>query len=72
MFIDLLRDIRNMEGAWVKVTGGNFSLSEYKDSTGRKLSMYDVIKKNAFTLQQSLTNLKALEALNILVKEARL
>jgi phage regulator Rha-like protein len=28
---DVLKAIRNMESAWIKVTEGNFSLSEYKD-----------------------------------------
>ena len=38
---DLLKSIRNMEAAWTKVTGGNFSLSNYIDSTGRKLPCYN-------------------------------
>jgi predicted ATPase with chaperone activity len=33
-----------MEPAWEKVTGGNFSLSEYKDSTGRILPMFKLTK----------------------------
>lgn len=37
---DLLKSIRNMETAWMKVTGGKFSLSSYFDSTGRKLPCY--------------------------------
>lgn len=36
---DVLKAIRAMEGAWYKVTKGNFSLSEYTDPTGRKLPM---------------------------------
>jgi len=39
---DVLKAIRAMEGAWYKVTKGNFSLSEYTDSTGRKLPMYEL------------------------------
>lgn len=38
---DLLKSIRSMEPAWIKVTGGNFSLSNYIDSTGRKLPCYN-------------------------------
>lgn len=41
---DVLKAIRVMEIAWVKTTGGNFSLSEYKDSTGRSLPMYQLNK----------------------------
>ncbi|MBR4368845.1 MAG: phage antirepressor KilAC domain-containing protein, partial [Prevotella sp.] len=33
-----------MEQAWVKVTQGNFSLSTYKDSTGRTLPCYSLTK----------------------------
>ena len=33
----LMRDIRNMERAWEKVTQSKFGLSTYKDSTGRTL-----------------------------------
>jgi anti-repressor protein len=42
---DVLKAIRAMEEAWLNVTGGNFSLSEYTDSTGRKLPMYVLSKK---------------------------
>lgn len=41
---DVLKAIRAMEPAWVKITKGNFSLSEYKDSTGRLLPMYQLSK----------------------------
>lgn len=41
---DVLKAIRVMEPAWAKTTGGNFSLSEYKDSTGRSLPMYQLGK----------------------------
>lgn len=41
---DVLKAIRAMEPAWYKITEGNFSLSEYTDSTGRKLPMYQLTK----------------------------
>lgn len=41
---DVLRAIRNMEESWAKVAGRNFALSEYKDSTGRTLPMYELSK----------------------------
>lgn len=41
---DVLKAIRAMEPAWYKITEGNFSLSEYTDSTGRKLPMYKLTK----------------------------
>ncbi len=41
---DLMKAIRAMEPAWREIAGGNFSLSEYKDSTGRKLPCYDLTK----------------------------
>lgn len=40
----LLRDIRNMEPAWEKVTKTKFGFSEYKDSTGRRLPEYHLNK----------------------------
>lgn len=42
---DVLKAIRSMELAWINVTGGNFALSEYLDSTGRKLPMYELSKR---------------------------
>ena len=39
---DVLRAIRNMEPAWEKVTECKFAVSEYKDSTGRKLPCYSL------------------------------
>lgn len=42
---DILKSIRKMEAAWVKVTGGNFSLSEYTDGTGRKLPCYQLTQE---------------------------
>lgn len=44
---DLLKSIRKQEVAWQKVNGGNFSLSKYKDSTGRKLPMYKLTQKES-------------------------
>jgi phage antirepressor YoqD-like protein len=44
MHNDVLKAIRIMEPSWQKVTGGNFPLSEYTDSTGRKLPMYQLSK----------------------------
>lgn len=41
---DVLEAIRVMEPAWEKVAGRKFPLSEYKDSTGRKLPMYELNK----------------------------
>ncbi|MFU2119558.1 Rha family transcriptional regulator, partial [Ornithobacterium rhinotracheale] len=41
---DVLKSIRKMERSWRNVTGGNFSLSEYTDSTGRKLPEYQLTK----------------------------
>ena len=40
----LMRDIRNMERAWEKVTQSRFGLSTYKDSTGRTLPCYQLTK----------------------------
>ena len=40
----VLRDIRNMEESWEKVTGSKFGLSEYEDPTGRKLPEYQLTK----------------------------
>lgn len=41
---DVLEAIRNMEPAWIEITGRKFPLSEYKDSTGRSLPMYRLNK----------------------------
>jgi anti-repressor protein len=40
----VLDAIRNMEPAWIKVTGTEFRLSEYTDPTGRKLPQYELSK----------------------------
>ena len=42
---NVIRDIRNMEESWEKVTGLKFELSEYLDSTGRKLPEYQLDKR---------------------------
>ena len=41
---DVLKAIRKMEEGWKKVTQGNFSLSTYRDSTGRSLPCYSLTK----------------------------
>lgn len=38
---EILRSIRNMERGWEKVTQRKFALSEYTDSTGRRLPQYE-------------------------------
>lgn len=42
---DLMRSIRKIEEAWYKVTGRNFTLSEYTDPTGRVLPCYNLTKE---------------------------
>lgn len=42
---DVLKAIRAMEPAWERITQGKFSLSEYKDSTGRTLPCYELTKR---------------------------
>ena len=42
---DVLKAIRKMEPAWQKITAGNFSLSDYTDSTGRHLPCYSLTKE---------------------------
>ena len=41
---DVLKAIRAMEPAWEETTGGKFSRSEYKDSTGRTLPCFELTK----------------------------
>ncbi len=41
---DVLKAIRAMESAWIKVNGGNFSLVEYTDRKGEKRPMYELSK----------------------------
>ena len=47
---DVLRAIRNMEPAWEKVTECKFAVSEYKDSTGRKLPCYSLTNANLLSV----------------------
>ena len=51
---DVLKAIRKMEPAWVEVTGGNFSLSEYLDPTGRKLPCYLLTKTETLYIAERL------------------
>ncbi len=41
---DVMRSIRNMEAAWVKVNGRNFELVEYKDAKGEMRPCYELTK----------------------------
>ena len=41
---DVLKAIRTMEPAWVKVNGGNFSLVEYKDAKGEMRPCFELTK----------------------------
>lgn len=41
---DVLKAIRAMESAWVKINGGNFSLVEYTDRKGEKRPCYELTK----------------------------
>lgn len=41
---DVLKAIRKMEDAWVKINGGNFSLVEYTDNKGEKRPCYSLTK----------------------------
>lgn len=53
---DVLKAIRVMELAWYKITKGDFSLSEYTDSTGRKLPMYELTKDEVSYINQRFMN----------------
>lgn len=44
MHKDVLRAIREMEPAWVKVNGRNFALVEYKDAKGEMRPCYSLTK----------------------------
>ena len=41
---DVMRAIRNMEPAWKKVNGGNFSRVEYKDAKGEMRPCFELTK----------------------------
>ena len=73
----VLRDIRNMEESWEKVTWSKFGLSEYEDPTGRKLpeyqltkdeTLYVVTKYNDEVRAKVIMRWKALEMENIELK----
>ena len=44
MHKDVMKAIRNMEPAWVKVNGRNFALVDYKDSKGELRPCYSLTK----------------------------
>ena len=44
MHKDVMKAIRNMESAWLKVNGRNFSLVDYKDSKGELRPCYSLTK----------------------------
>lgn len=44
---DIMRAIRNMEDAWVKINGCNFALVEYTDAKGQKRPEYQLTKKES-------------------------
>lgn len=41
---DVMRSIRDMEPAWVKINGRNFALVEYRDAKGEMRPMYQLTK----------------------------
>ena len=41
---DVMRAIRNMEGAWVKINQRNFALVEYRDAKGEMRPMFALTK----------------------------
>jgi len=41
---DLMKAIRNMEPAWLKVNGRNFALVDYKDAKGELRPCYSLTK----------------------------
>jgi phage regulator Rha-like protein len=44
---DVMRSIRDMEPAWVKVNGRNFALVEYKDTKGKLVLVMNYITMSA-------------------------
>ena len=44
---NVLKAIRSMESAWVKVNGVSFNVIEYTDSRGRKKPMYELSKSQS-------------------------
>ncbi len=58
---DVMQVIRNMEPAWVKITQGNFSLSEYRDPRGRSLPCYSLTKTGVNITIVDYSNMKCSE-----------
>lgn len=42
---DVMRAIRNMESAWIKVSQSNFALASYKDAQGKERPCYNLTKR---------------------------
>lgn len=53
---DVMRSIRDMEDAWVKVNGRTFSLVEYTDAKGEKRPMYSLNKDEVSYINQRFMN----------------
>ena len=70
---DVLKAIRKMEPAWMKVTQGKFSLSSYQDATGRTLLCYELTKNDSiferldiqFTTEQAMQQSVAVKGANV-------
>ena len=70
---DVLKAIRKMEPAWMKVTQGKFSLSSYQDATGRTLPCYELTKNDSiferldiqFTTEQAMQQSVAVKGANV-------
>ena len=52
----LLQAIRNMEPAWLKVNGGNFSLVEYRDKNGQLRPCYSLTKTECLYIATKFNN----------------
>ena len=50
---DVMRAIRKMEPAWVKVNGRNFALVEYKDAKGELRPCYQLTKTECLYIAMS-------------------
>ena len=53
---DVLKAIRKMEQAWVKVNGGNFSLVDYMDSKGELRPCYSLSKMECLYIATKFTD----------------
>lgn len=53
---DVLKAIRAMEPAWIKVNGGNFSLIKYTDSRGRQKPCYQLTKTECLYIATKFNN----------------